>query len=461
MLLHFIQKKLFIFSLFFALFNLKGLLLQAQNTQTGEKLTIAAAINKALAQNFEILIVQEQAKVANYNNHWANTAKYPTINFALAQNNLLNNIIKPAPFQLQGIIINNGIVPSINLNWVLFNGFGIHIAKQRLALLEQQTQGNVALAIQNTIQNVLLGYYQIKVLEAQTQLSKQVLQLSKQKYDYVQFKKQIGGATANEVWVEQSNYLTDSVALLTQEVQLRNAVRNLNWVMAEKEIEKNYQFADSLQTDFPTYQFEDLQSKLLSNNPTYRNQLLAQELLQNNIAATKAMLSPTLSLAATSTYSWAFQNLDNARQIDGTSAGNRTGSIIGQNNAAGFTLNVPIFGGGLLKRNVQEAKMEATIGMLQTEQLKFRLEFLVRQTLDQYQTRKNLYQLAYQNQQLAFKNLNLAYEKFKTGKINTFEYRILQENYFNTATTTFNTLQQVLDSHTQLATLTGSILEMK
>lgn len=460
------QKSIFWVFIFYSFINflpLKAQTLPPANPKENkaENLSLAQAIEKTLAQNFDIVIQQEQIKVSQYNNHWANAGKYPTINFALNQNNSLNNIIKPAPFQLQGIIINNGVVPTMSLNWLLFNGFGIRIAKTRLALLEKQSQGNAALTVQNTLQSVIVNYYQIKLLEGQSKLLAKVMELSRQKYEYTKFKKQVGSAIASDIWLEENNYLSDSAAYINQQLNVRNAARNLNVLMAEKDVEKHYNFTDTLALDNTAYQFEDLQQKMLSNNQNLRNQLLAQEILQNNIASAKAMTAPTLSLSAASTYSWAFQNLDNARQVDGTSAGNRTGSVIGQNNVAGFVFSVPVFGGGQLKRNVQEAKMQAKIGELQTEQLKLRLSNVLQQALDQYQVRKQLHTIAEQNQKLAYQNLNLSAEKFRTGKINTFEYRILQENYFVAASSALLTLYQVLETHTQLAVLTGSILEEK
>jgi outer membrane protein TolC len=426
-----------------------------------ENLSLSVAIEKALSQNFDMQSQNTQVEISKLNNSWEAAGKYPNFSIGFSQNNSFNNIIKPAPFQLQGVIVNNGISPNATLNWVLFNGYGIKIQKQRLQILQQQAEGNLSLVLQTTLQNVILNYYSIKLAEKQVKILENIMVLSRQKYEYLQFKKQIGAAISAEVWQEQSNYLSDSLAVITQQLAIRNAKRNLNTLMAEKEIEKNYILTDSLTLPTEKYAWQDLQDKMLSNNINLKNQALALEILQNNISSAKAAQNPSLNFVATSNYTMSFQNLDNAQRADGSSASASTGSVISQNNAAGFTFNLPIFANGLLKRNIQTAKLQAKIGEIQTEQLKLRLNNLLQQSLDQYQVRQQIEQIAKINEKLAYDNLQLATERFKSGKINTFEYRILQENYLNVAFASLQTLYQVIETKMQLAILTGSIVEEK
>jgi outer membrane protein TolC len=432
-----------------------------------ETLSLSDAIAKTLAQNYDIQLTNTQIEVSKINNTWEAAGKYPTFTIGLNQTNSLNNIVKPAPFQLQGIIINNGVVPNMALNWVLFNGYAVKIAKQRLNLLQQQSQGNAAIMIQTTLQNVILNYYSIKLLEKQSNILKNIMLLSQQKYEYVQFKQKIGSAIVSEIWQEKSNYLSDSVSFITQQLLLRNANRNLALLMADKEnlndkeTEKTYILTDSLNLPNENYDFQTLKDKMLSNNVTLKNQLLAEEILQNSITNAKAAQNPTINFAATSAYNLAFQNLDNAQRADGTSASSSTGSVISQNNAAGFVLTMPVFANGVIRRNLQTSKIQLKIGQLQTEQLKLRLTNLLQQALDQYKVRKQLYEIAKINEKLAYDNLQLAADRFKTGKINTFEYRILQETYLSLASNTLQSLYQIIESKMQLAVLTSSILEEK
>jgi outer membrane protein TolC len=426
-----------------------------------ENLSLSSAVEKTLSQNFDIQLINSQIEINKINNTWEAAGKYPTFSIGLNQNNSLNNIIKPAPFQLQGVIINQGVVPNLAVNWILFNGFGVRIEKARLGILQKQSEGNAAALVQTSLQNVIVSYYQIQLLQSQTKLLEKIMLLSRQKYDYVVFKKQIGGATVNEIWQEENNYLADSVALTNQKLAVRNAVRNLNLLMAEKEPEKTYNFTDTLALTTEKYDFESLQEKMLSNNINLKNQLLVEELLRNNVADAKASQSPLITFSATSAYNLAFQNLDNAQRPDGSSASSSTGSIMSHNNAAGFALTMPILNNSLVRRNIQTAKVQLKMGEIQTAQLKLRLSNLLRQTLDQYQVRQQLQTIAQRNEKIALDNLVLAAERFKTGKINTFEYRILQENYLNVAANYLQTLYQVIETKTALAVLTGSIVEEK
>src|SRR6185436_17518433 len=100
---------------------------------------------------------------------------------------------------------------------------------------------------------------------------------SKERYDFVRLKKQLGGAITFDVLQEQNNYLTDSSNVLRQELTFKNSVRNLNELLNEN-LETKYQFTDSLFFVAEDLDYESMKRKMVADNASLRNQFIFQEL---------------------------------------------------------------------------------------------------------------------------------------------------------------------------------------
>ncbi|MCS7019536.1 MAG: TolC family protein [Cytophagales bacterium] len=423
-----------------------------------EPLTLSEAIARALSQNFDIRIQQQNIAIAQLNNTQGQAGRYPTISLNLNQNNVLNNIINPAAF-IQGDIRNFSIQPAANVNWVIFDGFRINLTKQRLEELEKLSQGNARIVIENTIQAVILAYYDAVRLQERIKISEKVLKTSRDIYEYTLLKQEVGKAVVTEVLLEKNNYLADSSALLTQQVQFKNAIRNLNVLMAVADINKTYLLTDSLVFDDAEYSYEALREKMFSSNSNLEAQLRNQELLHNSVGLAKANLLPNLSLFAGFTYNRNRQNLEAAKFIDGRQRPNNTASTRTLN--GGFTFTMPIFNGGQLRRAVEAAQMQEQAGQFAVDNLKLSLERDLADAYDLYNLRRQQVKIARENKIAAETNLNLAAERYRNGSINAFEYRILQNTFADIAFGEIQAIFNLQEAKTLLMRLTGTILTEK
>ena len=102
------------------------------NTTFGQTdLSARDAIFIALENNFQITISEKQLDISERNNSWSEAGAFPTVSLAVANNNTIqDNTNNPFTFT-PGVILNQGITPSINANWNLFSGFVVRISKQR------------------------------------------------------------------------------------------------------------------------------------------------------------------------------------------------------------------------------------------------------------------------------------------------------------------------------------------
>jgi len=423
-----------------------------------ERLSLSDAIAKGLAQNFGVLVEQKNIEANRNNNDWGVAGRYPTVTFNINQNNNFNYLRNSEPtaaFQ-QGRTINNGLVPSVNVNWVIFDGFRINLTKNRLAGLQRESEGNARIVIENTVQAVIMTYYDAVRAQERLNIFAKALKLSRDRYEYMQFKREVGSAVITDVLLEKTNYLSDSSGLLNQEVVYRSAIRNLNVLMAEKEVQKQYQLTDSLIFEDQPYNLDDLKNKMLASNSNLQTQYIVQELLKNDVRQRQSDVYPIISLNLTGTYGQNRQNLEGATFANGIPRPNNTAMT--QNYLAGLAFSMPLFNGGQIRRAIQNAGIMESMGNLRIDLLKLSLERDLAEAHDLYNLRRQLVKIARENKAAAETNLQLAAEKFRTGSINSFEYRILQTTYLDIAFGELQAIFNVLDAKTSLMRLTGGIL---
>lgn len=429
------------------------LLVQAQTP-----LSLSDAVSTSLANNYGILIEQQSVEIARNNNNWGEAGRYPTILLNFNQGNNSRNIQNETAF-LQGTTFSNNFTPGVQVSWMLFDGFRANVNKDRLAKLQEQSEGNANIVIQNTIQATILGYYRCVFEQERIEVLEKTLNVSRDKYSYVKLKKELGSAVTTEVLLEEGNYLTDSLNLINQQLVLRNAIRDLNLLMGLKEIYTSYQFTDSLAFDAVAYDFDDLLNKMVANNANLKTQYITQAIQKENIALARADLYPNLSMNFLYNYERNFQNLEEAEFI--LPNPDRPLQIDARTISTGltFTLSYTLFNGGRIKRAIRNAHVNYDISNLQTEELKRSLARDLSNEYDLYNVRVQLSGIASRREETAEQNLLLSEDQFKSGTINSFDYREVQVQYLNSAIENLQATYNLIESNINLMRLTGGITE--
>ena len=157
-----------------------------------ENISLKESIQIGLKQNYDILISEKQRDINNINNNWANAGALPQININTAlERNISDQSNNPTSF-IQEILKSDAISSSANINWTLFNGFAIRANKERLNQLEKLSEGNLTLVIENTIQAIILSYYNCILQQKKLNLLEDIVELSKERFSYEQTKNKIG-----------------------------------------------------------------------------------------------------------------------------------------------------------------------------------------------------------------------------------------------------------------------------
>ena len=451
------------------------------HVQAQEPLSLARAIEIGLQNNFDVQIQKLEIEIAEGNNTWGMAGALPSVNLSGNQNN--NNIYrKPAnPFAVPGRNLSGSLNGQLDVQFILFDGFFIRVSKRRLEQLETLSYGNATLVIESVIQDIILGYYQALLERERMTVRKRVMDFSRERYEYVRLRKELGGAITFDVLQAQNDYLTDSTNFLLSEQVYRNTFRNLNLILAE-DINKLYDLTDALEFFDEKYQFEDLRVKMSSTNTNLRNQFVNQELQRLATRASMADRYPTIAFNAGVNGS-----LDRLNANFGSNTGpdvtNTVGYVNGDPNFpvlnttpsrvlvnqtltgnshglyGNFSMRYTLFNGGQIQRNIENAQIREKILQLDTDQLKLSLENDLLITYENYMLLGQLVEIAQTKLKAAELNLDLGNERYKNGALSAIDLRIVQEAYQNAALENFLAIYSALARRVDLIRLTGGLVD--
>lgn len=456
------------------------LILPSLTAFTQDTLSLGRAISIGLKNNFDIQIERQNISIAETNNNWGQAGALPTI--SLIANNT-NSIVqrKPAnPFAVAGKNVSNSMPGQLDVQFTLFDGFLIRLNKERLEQLEKLSYGNAAFVMETAVQAIILGYYQALLEKERLQVFVETQAFSKERYNYVKLRKQLGGAITFDVLQEQNNYLTDSANVLLQKIVYKNALRNLNLLLSE-DVTKVFQLTDSLTHETQPYQYEDLRSKMVSSNTNLQNQFINQEILRTNTQSMQSNVYPSLvfNFGAQGSLDWLnakFRPTENGtpvKNIVGYLNDDTTNPVINTQFApeyktqhgysygtyGNFSLRFTIFNGGQVKRAIETSRVQEKIGQLSINQLKLSLENDLLVNYDLYDLRQQLVQITETKISAAKLNLDLANERYKNGALSAIDLRIVQENFRNAAVENYTAIFNSIESRVALIRLTGGLID--
>lgn len=400
-----------------------------------QSLSQSEAINKALENNYGIIISGRETEIAGINNNPGDAGRYPSIGFDLSSMNNQN-------------IVDNQFSSRLNagfgLRWTIFDGYRVNLTMDKLGQLEELSMGRAAVVVENTIEDVILAYYNVLLQEERLEVLAKVMNLSEDRYEYEMNRQSIGNAVTYNVLQAKNNWLNDKAAFINQEVILRSSVRNLNFLLGE-EPGVLWTFTEEFMAPANDYVLADLLSRMLEGNSSIKNQYINILLTKNATSLAKSNFYPSVNLSS---------GVDNGNTLTEVT----TGSASTLNGYANVTLSYDIYQGGVRKRAVEVAKINEDIAGVEEAQMKHSLTNQLFNIFDIYNVRKELYNISLENLEAAEINMQIADEKYRSGAINSFNYRDIQLIYLNAAYRKITTVYNLISSQAELTRITGGFV---
>ena len=399
-----------------------------------EDLNLTDALAKTLEYNYGIRISKSDVEIASIQNNWGEAGRYPTIGFGASSNNTYN---------FTDTSWTNRLNAGVGLDWTIFDGFRVNFTKEKLESLEELSQGRLGVVVENTIEDVIMAYYDVLLQQENLKVLETVMTLSDDRYTYEKARHELGGAVTFQVLQAQNVYLNDKALFMTQEVVVRNAIRNLNFLRGIAPSQM-WNFPDPFEADTTEYVLGDLTGKMRSNNQTLMNQYTNLQLQKKEIDLRKSALYPSLYVSA-----GLDENVGNVQFIGNTDALSTYGNL---------RLSWDIYSGGTRKRAIEVARINEEIALVEIEQMEHSLMNELLNLYDFYSIRIALLEVADESLEAAELNMSIADEKFRSGVITSFEYRDIQLIYLNSALRRLQAIYNLIGSRTSLTRLTGGFL---
>lgn len=417
-----------------------------------QTLSAKEAVALALENNFKVKIAEKQVEIADKNNNWMEAGLFPTITIGASLNNTIqDNTNNPFTFT-PGIILSQGVTPSLTANWNLFSGLSMFITKDRLELLEQQSNGNALAVMETTVQDVLKAYYTAGLQKERMLLFSTLKEYSRKRMAYYELKEKYSKSSSLELLQFRNQYLTDSTNYLVQEISYQNAMRNLLLLMnnSADSIQTTFpELTDKLEISFPLVDFNKAMEEMKSSNQNLKNQYISLELQKTATNYQRTFLYPTLSFQAgiTPSYSWIREIKDDLFE-----AQTQTLQYYGN-----FNLRYNLFNNWKAKRSYDVAKIQEEIAELNTESMEQTLATTLRNVLELYKVRSKLVDISAENLNYASKAWDLAKKRFELGTLTSIELSTFQNNYQNTMIQHYENQFNKMDAFLEIYKLTGKM----
>ncbi|MBT3571685.1 MAG: TolC family protein [Flavobacteriales bacterium] len=415
------------------------------------ELSLMDAIKIGMQENYDIQLSSKNKRISEINNNWANAGALPTINLSAKKEEGLsdqtNNPTSFMPYELRSTAING----NANVSWTLFNGFAIRANKAKLRNLEEISSNNAILTIENTIQGIILQYYNCVLQKERLELLQKVVRLANNRLEYQQTKYDIGVSSKIDLLQIENAMLTDSSNLIMQELNYNNAIKNLNLTLG-KEIETTWNFTDEIDTEIQLFSYENLKASTLADNTNIKNQYYNIQLAKQDIRLSKAVFYPMISVNSGAAYNESTYDIGEL-----SNSMDNTGESL--NYFANFSVNFRLFDGGKLYSTLRKVKVQKEINDLQYEKVKREVLHQLSLINNKYNSRISAFSLNQKAFKIAETNYALATDKQNRGVINSFMLRDIEIAFITSGINAQQAAYNLMESKIALLKITGGIIQ--
>ena len=380
-------------------------------------LTLDEAIDSALKNNLDIQVFRNTADIATVSNSWALAGKIPTaatdFGYTYSLTNLSQNLSNGTTTKRNGAS-NRSFTGRAGVDFVLFNGFRVRYTKRQLEQEQQVGELNLKQQSNQTVFDVITNYYNIARLQQQISTLQQTITLFEDRVKLAKARFEIGTTAKNDYLQSAIDLKEQETTLLSLRNSLQQAKTTLNTLLAR---DPNIDFSvdSTVQTISLPQQQQVLQS-LDTSNYRIRSSQASEQALVAQYGIIKSQRYPALGINA----GLGFAQSNNSA---GFTLSNQT---LGPQ--VGFTLSVPLFNGGIVRKQLQVNDIQVKSQKIQTQSIRNELRGTLVNAYKEYENAQQQYALQEDNLKLIRENNFIATERFKRAAITLVELREVQIN---------------------------------
>lgn len=393
--------------------------LLALTTQAQEIYSLKDCIEKGLEQNYSIRIVRNEQQISENNATLGNAGYLPSFDlnggFSGTINDTRNRLDEGGTEKTTGVNNETANV-GVNMNWTVFDGFGIQATYERLKELERMGELNTRMTIEDFVASLSGEYYNLIRQKVRLRNLRSSLDLSKERLRIVEQRYFIGSMSRLDLQQAQVDFNTDSSKVLNQLEVVHVSRIRLNELMALDNVEQQIQIQDSLIYPNPFLDEIDLWKNTLETNASL---LIAQKnktLSQLDYKKVKSRNYPYIRLNAGYGYT------ANWYEIGATELQQRLGLNYG------VTLGFTLFDGLNRRREQRNARLDIENRDLRLQELELALRADMSNLWMAYKNNLDLWSLEKANLVAAQEYYAIAIDRYRLGDLSGIELREAQNN---------------------------------
>ncbi len=425
---------------------LTQLSLQAQDT-----LSLEQAVEIALENNYSIKIAKNNTQILQNSATQGNAGKLPTITTSANANYANNNTklkIAGTPDVID--IAQNGAATwttgaAININYTLYDGFASTRTYERLKLNAEASKVQIRQLIENTVINVASQYYNLVTLTETYLIQLENVAISKERLERAKTRSEFGVNNQLAVLNAEVDLNTDSVNLVTTQLDIENAQRSFNQLLA-RNINTVFQVSAAVNYE-RNWNLATLKEAAKNQNIAIQGAKYNQNLAELDLKIAQAARSPRLGLTAGYSYS---------RQD------NEVGLLLVNQNlglSAGVNVSFDIFNGGRKNLQIQNNKIAIDSRRQELADISLQLEQQVENAYATFQNRLFVLQMEERNLTTARANFERTQAQFNYGQVSNTQFREAQLNLSQSQNRLSNAKYATKLAELDLQYLSGQIVE--
>ncbi|MDR2414824.1 MAG: TolC family protein [Odoribacteraceae bacterium] len=399
---------------------------------------LAACIEQAIESNFTIKIKRNTAEIA------ANDARVnpmlPTLEASARQNQAINNTLNRAADNAESRLSGartNTATATVSLNWRLFDGLDMFIARDRLEELENIGELSLQQGLEALVVDVCSLYYNVVVQQYRLAATRYSLELSRERYEDAQFRYGIGKISGLEAKQAIVDLHADSSAYTRQQEQLKNAYINLNKVM-NVNLQLDEYVNDTIVMGHPLDP-ADMERNTLASNKLLMIARGEQRVSALDYKRARAALFPTLDF--TSGYNYTRTATSTLSRANGP--------------YWGFSVNLPLFNRLQGRTRARNARLEADNKEWTYQEIEKELLGDLALLYNAYESNLLMVNFEQEGAAIAGNNLDEAMAMFKLGALSGIDFRQFQQSYINAIDRKFSAMYQAKMSELSLLLVSG------
>lgn len=389
----------------------------ALGVKAQEVYSLKQCIETGLERNYSIRIIRNEQLISDNNATQGNAGYLPTIDlsggFSGTVNNNRNKLSDGTTERENGVNSETGNI-GLNVNWTVFDGFGIQAEYARLKELKKMGELDTRLTIEDFVAtlsgeyyNMIRQYIRLRNLRSSLDLSRERVRIAEERYH-------IGSGSRMDLQQAQVDFNADSSNVLNQLEVVHTSRIRLNELMALDNIDEQIALKDSVIRPNIFLDEVDLWQSTLASNASLLIAQKNQTLSELDYKKVKSRDYPYVKLNAGYGYT------ANWYEVGATDLQQRLGLNYG------LTVGLNLFDGFNRRRERRNARIQIENSQLKKQELELGLRADMSNLWMAYRNNLDLWSLEKENVIVALENHRIAIDRYKLGELSGIELREAQ-----------------------------------